>query len=29
MKRMTEKARNLRKRGAEVFGPQMQLFRVN
>jgi len=26
---MEEKARNLRKRGAEVFGPQIPLFKVN
>jgi hypothetical protein len=26
---MEEKARNLRRRGAEVFGPQMKLFKVN
>lgn len=26
---MEEKARNLRRRGAEVFGPQMPLFKVN
>lgn len=26
---MEARARNLRKRGAEVFGPQMELFKVN
>ena len=26
---MEEKARNLRRRGAEVFGPQMPLFKAN
>jgi hypothetical protein len=26
---MEEKARNLRKRGAEVYGPQIPLFKVN
>ena len=28
-RKMEEKARNLRRRGAEVFGPQIPLFKVN